>query len=420
MIQYKIREEKNGAMLFDNRKGAVTVLTEEQYQAVIHNRDPEFRYLHDAEGMPLYRVFRSGSPREQLPVDCLSAPSKVYFEITRKCNLLCKHCYNRSRINFPGEIKKEILFAIIDELELYGTFEIRLTGGEPTLHPDFFEILDYLTDRDFFISLGTNGVWDDELIQRIISSDIKTVIISLDGPVEFNDRVRGKGTYAAVTRTIDQLKRKGKMNLKMNSVLCKENLHYIDEIIDLSGQLGFDGLNIAPLRTAGRAEVLHHLSPLDSSDMYSIVSRITEQRRKKKIKIQTYFDILKSPDPVNKFPSSILNNKSCAAGIEVAAVSPFGEIYGCVVSPANTMSDNNGKKLFVAGNINEGRFIDVWLDSSRWKAYRDLALNKSTECLHCDYYSVTCFGNCVVDSYMQDGTLNSPSPLCFRDMVRKK
>jgi MoaA/NifB/PqqE/SkfB family radical SAM enzyme len=420
MIHYKIREEKNGAMLFDNCKGAVTVLTEEQYQAVIHNNNTEFWYLRDAGGMPLYKVFRSGSPREQLPGDCLSAPSKVYCEITRKCNLLCRHCYNRSRINFPGEIKKEILFAIIDELYLCGTFEIRLTGGEPTLHPDFFEILGFLTDRDFFISLGTNGVWNDELIQKIISSTIKTVIISLDGPMEFNDRVRGKGTYAAVTRTINQLKRKGRMNLKMNSVLCKENLHYIDEIIDLSERLGFDGLNIAPLRVSGRAETSQYLTPLDPSDMYYIVSRITEQRRTKKIKIQTYFDILKSPDPANKYPSSILNNKSCAAGIEVAAVSPFGEIYGCVVSPANNISDTNGKKLFVAGNINEGRFIDIWLDSSRWKAYRDLLCNKSRECLHCSYYSVTCFGNCVVDSYMQDGTLNSPSPLCFRDMVRKK
>ncbi len=419
-IPYKIREERNGAMLFDNEKGAVTGLTEKQYREIVDGKNDDFGYLYDAAGIPLFALFHSHSPRTGLPEDCVSAPSKVYFEITRRCNLFCKHCYNGSGRDFPEEIKKETVFSIIDELYRFGTFEIRLTGGEPTLHSGFFSIVEYAADRDFFISLGTNGVWSDELIDRVLDSEIKTVIVSLDGPEEFNDYVRGKGTYRSVTHTIDRLKRNRGKSLKMNSVLCKENIRHIDEIVDTAEALGFDGLNIAPLHLSGRAGSSEFLSPLDPADMHHVVSRVTAQRSKKKIKIQTYYDILEAPLPGTSFPASILNKKSCAAGIEVAAISPRGEVYGCVVSPANSMSDENGKKLFVAGNIGENSFIDIWLDSQRWQAYRNLKLNKSDKCLVCGHYSKSCFGNCVVDSFAAGGKLNSPSPLCFADLLGAK
>ncbi|HEX2926434.1 MAG TPA: radical SAM protein [Ruminiclostridium sp.] len=417
MRTYKIREEKDGAMLFNNENGSTLFLTEEQYQRILAKDADEFMYLYDENSEPLFSVFRQSRDRESLPTDCLSAPSKVYFEITRRCNLKCVYCYNNSHFDFSKELAKDKIFRLIDELYEAGTFEIRLTGGEPTLHPDFFEIIKYIKDRDFFISLGTNGVWNDEMIQKVGEAGIRIVIISLDGTEEYNDRSRGKGTFKAIINTISKLKQFGNITLKINSVICKENKNQLDRIITLSDELGIDGVNLAPLRVSGRAADAGYGTPLTPEDMYSVVSKVTELRKSCKVKIQTYYDIIEAPDFLKKFPSSLLNNRSCAAGIEVAAISPFGEIYGCVVSPANGIEDTPAKRLFTAGSLSEDRFMNIWLDSSRWKVYRDISFNKSQKCIKCVHYSKSCFGNCVVDSYNQGGCPNADSPVCFVDLM---
>ncbi|ACL76686.1 radical SAM protein [Ruminiclostridium cellulolyticum] len=420
MKTYKIREEKEGAMLFDSLTGSTSYLTELQYQSILGNNSDEFKYLFTENNTPLFSIFRPEKDREALPSDCLSAPSKVYFEITRRCNLKCVYCYNNSRKDFSKELEKEQIFRLIDELYEAGTFEIRLTGGEPTLHPDFFEIVKYIKSKNFFISLGTNGVWRDGLIETIGQSGIRVVIISLDGTEEYNDQSRGKGTFKAITNTIKQLKKFGNITLKINSVICRENRDQLEKIVALADELGIDGVNLAPLRVSGRADGSEYGTPLLPADMYSVVAKVTELRKKCKVKIQTYYDIIEAPDLSEKFPSSLLNKKSCAAGIEVAAISPFGEVYGCVVSPANETEDTPAKRLFTAGNLSDGNFIDIWLDSSRWNVYRNLSINKSSKCLECNHYKKRCFGNCVVDSYSQGGSPNAESPLCFIDIMYKK
>lgn len=418
MNRFKIREEKQGAMLFDNQTGKSIVLSEEQYQDILRGNRNEFEYLFDQSGNPLFKVFHPVMDRTALPSDCLSAPSKVYFEITRRCNLKCVYCYNNSRSDFRVELDKERIFQVIDRLYESGTFEVRLTGGEPTLHPDFFEILDYLKKKDFFVSLGSNGVWSEELIQKISKTDIRIIIVSLDGPEAYHDQMRGKGTFAKVTNTIKKLHSLSNAAIKINTVLCRENKDFLPEIVKLADELGVKGVNFAPVRCSGRAvNETGFGTPLTRQDMYDTVKQITELRKHCKVMIQTYYDLLEEEKPAEKFPSSLLNQKSCAAGIEVAAVNPFGEVYGCVVSPANGEEDTEDKRLFTAGSLAEYEFSQLWLDSSKWKVYRDLKYNKSKKCLACRFYTKKCFGNCIVDSYAQSGRADADSPLCFADLL---
>lgn len=415
MNTYKIREEKTGAMLFDNTTGKTTVLSEEEYQDILSNKTECWPQIFDKDGIPLFKLFRA-KDRDSLPDDCLSAPSKVYFEITRRCNLSCVYCYNNSRSEFRVELGKEKIFQLIDHLYESGTFEIRLTGGEPTLHHDFFEILNYLKEKEFYVSLGTNGVWSQEMIKKIIETDIKIIIVSLDGPEAYHDSMRGKGTFSKVKNTIIQLNNSGKFALKINTVLCKENKDYVEEVVKIADELGVKGVNFAPIRCSGRAaNELNFGTPLSKKDMMEVVKKITELRKHCKTMIQTYYDIIEVP--ASKFPSSLLNRTSCAAGIEVVAINPFGEVYGCVVSPANSEEDTEAKRLFTAGNLNDDEFETIWLDSSRWKVYRDLAFNKSKKCLECQYYTKNCFGNCIVDSYAINGNPATDSSLCFVDLL---
>ena len=409
-MRYKIREEKKGATVFDQQKGQTTILTEPDYLALCNNDHVNFKPFFDDSVKQLFTIYRSTVPREALPSDCLSAPSKVYFEITRKCNLSCSYCYNKSSGSFFQEISKETIFRLIEELERMGTFEIRLTGGEPTTHPDFFEIVDYAIEKGFFVSLGSNGIFSETVADRIKASGIRIVIISLDGPEAINDLTRSTGTFKKAVATIQRLQG---MTLKINCVLSTENLQYIKDIVLLAETYGVEAVNFAPLKVTGRANTSR--KTLTPRHMMEIVSKINELRSAHKIKLQTYYDILVQPD--QRFPSSLLNKKSCAAGIEVAAISPFGEVYGCVVSPANETTPSKAKDLFTAGSLLENTFADIWLDSNRWKTFRALDLVKNKTCTICKHYAKNCFGNCVVESYLHTGALNGQDPYCFKELI---
>ncbi len=413
-IKYKLREEKIGAMLFDNEKGAVTKLDEEQYKKILA-KHKEFNYLFDENGLPLFELFKSKVPREELPSDCLSAPSKVYFELTRKCNLSCKYCYNRSSFAFPNELSKEKIFLLLNELRSVGVFEVRFTGGEPTMHKDFFEIVNYAEKLGFFISLGTNGTFDNNTLEKIKESNIKIIILSLDGPKEYNDSVRGAGSFDKVISNIRKLREKRDLMIKVNCVLTRDNKGFMEDLVKIAVPLGVNVLNFVPIKFTGRAKA-PDIKLLTKEDMLNILSKINYLRGRYKVKIQTYFDILEGSEHL---PSSLLNQKSCGAGIEVAAISSFGEIYGCVVSPANELEDSKTKRLFTAGSLKEDNFMDIWLDSKRW-IFRDLKRVKSEKCLKCRFYIKKCFGNCSVDSYLNAGKLNAPDPYCFADLLKNE
>lgn len=411
-IKYKLREEKIGAMLFDNEKGAVTKLNEEQYKKILA-KHKEFNYLFDKNGPPSFELFKSKVPREELPSDCLSAPSKVYFELTRKCNLNCKYCYNRSTFAFSNELSKEKIFSLLNELREAGVFEVRFTGGEPTMHKYFWEIVNYADKLGFFISLGTNGMFDDNTLEKIKESNIKIIILSLDGPKEYNDSVRGAGSFDKVVSNIRKLREKHDLMIKVNCVLTRDNKDFMEDLTKIAVPLGVNVLNFVPIKFTGRAKA-PEIKLLTKEDMLGILSKIKYLREKYKIKIQTYFDILEGSE---RLPNSLLNQKNCGAGIEVAAISPFGEIYGCVVSPANELEDSETKRLFTAGNLKEDNFMGIWLDSKRW-IFRDLKKVKSKECLKCNFYIKKCFGNCSVDSYLNAGKLNAPDPYCFAGLLK--
>jgi len=400
-IRYKLREEREGAMLFNQEAGTVKKLNEAEYQEILKNHDERLK------------LFKSKVPREKLPKDCLSAPSKVYVELTRKCNLSCKYCYNKSHVSFLEELDKGKIFSTLEELEKAGVFEIRFTGGEPTIHKDFFEILNYAKNLGFFISLGTNGIWNQEILEKIKNSGIRIIILSLDGPKDYNDSMRGAGTFDKVVSTLKQLRENKDLVLKINCVLTKQNKKYLEDLVKIVVSLGINVVNFVPVKLAGRGNT-SKTETLTKEDVFEIISDITGLRKKYNIKIQTYFDILDDCEP---FSSSLLNRKSCGAGIEAAAISPFGEVYGCVVSPANELEDSETKKAFTAGNLNQNSFIDIWLDSSKW-VFRDLTKVKCKKCLDCKFYIKKCFGNCIVNSYLNNGKLNSEDPYCFKDLLK--
>jgi len=115
--------------------------------------------------------------------DILSAPVRVYFELTRRCNLYCKHCFVSSYWGDEYGEDTDFILEIINELYDNGVLDLRFTGGEPTIRNDIFQILRYAKDKKFSVSLNTNGVFDDisNVANKLAELDLEQVTISIDG-----------------------------------------------------------------------------------------------------------------------------------------------------------------------------------------------------------------------------------------------
>ncbi len=148
-------------------------------------------------------------------------PVSAELQINTTCNLRCRHClqYEYGKL-MPFKKAKKIL----EILHKAKVFEINLVGGEPFLHPQFFKILSLCEKHNFAINIVTNGTFlDDGNIRRLSKFKNIAVLISLEGVGEVNDRIRGKGVFQKVNRSIRKLKGKG-VHIEISTTLNRENI----------------------------------------------------------------------------------------------------------------------------------------------------------------------------------------------------
>ena len=165
---------------------------------------------------PLVEQFRSG----------LDAPICLTWELTYACNLSCVHCLSSSGRRDPGELSTQECKRVIDELERMQVFYVNIGGGEPTVRPDFWELVDYATAHHVGVKFSTNGLRiTPEVARRLAASDYIDVQISLDGATaEVNDAVRGRGSFEMATRAMQALADAGFAGFKISVVMTRHNV----------------------------------------------------------------------------------------------------------------------------------------------------------------------------------------------------
>ena len=146
---------------------------------------------------PLVEQFKHG----------LDAPICLTWEWTYACNLTCEHCLSSSGRRDPDELTTGEIKAVLDELSRMQVFYINVGGGEPTVRPDFWELLDHAISRNIGVKFSTNGIRiTPERARRLAATDYVDVQISLDGATaEVNDAIRGPGSYRPALRAMDNL-----------------------------------------------------------------------------------------------------------------------------------------------------------------------------------------------------------------------
>ena len=178
----------------------------------------------------------------------------VIWNLIRRCNLTCKHCYSISAdTDFPNELSTEQVFGVMDDLKQFGVPVLILSGGEPLLRPDIFDIAHRAKDMGFYTALSTNGTLiDDSNIEKIADVGFDYLGISIDGIRETHDKFRRK--EGAFDASLAALRRCHDLGTKvgLRFTMTQDNAAELPQLLQLMDDEGIDKFYFSHLNYAGR------------------------------------------------------------------------------------------------------------------------------------------------------------------------
>ncbi len=307
-------------------------------------------------------------PLDPMVESPLPLPASYYLELTYDCQNACPACGNRSVRQgraFPV-LNAEHWREIIARLATHAHY-FEITGGEPTLHPEFEAILNAIEETGIHFTLFTNGRWrfPERMIRKLRQMETcDGLLISLHGPVAaIHERfTRVKGSFR---ETITNIRRAAEAGLEIaaSMVITAMNFEHIEETLDLALELGAN--HLVCNRLIGRE--IDGLSPSEEQLLQAVKN--IEQLRRAGAAIRFG----------NCIPQCFVtsSSKGCTAGLTFATIGPLGEMRPC-----------NHTSL-VAGNVLQTPIAELW-HSEVMGSWRDLI---PSECHRCSAYA-TCHGGC--------------------------
>ena len=178
----------------------------------------------------------------------------VIWNLIRRCNLTCKHCYSISGdVQFPGELSTAEVFGVMDNLKEFRVPVLILSGGEPLMRHDIFQISARAKGMGFYVGLSTNGTLiNAPLADRIRDAGYDYVGISLDGIGSTHDHFRRKpGAYEAALSGLRLLRDRG-VKVGVRFTMTDDNIHELPPLLDLVEGEGFPKFYLSHLVYAGR------------------------------------------------------------------------------------------------------------------------------------------------------------------------
>ena len=198
----------------------------------------------------------------------------VIWNLIRRCNLTCKHCYATSADkDFPGELNTRQVYDVMDNLKAFGVPVLILSGGEPLMRPDIFEISHRAKDMGFYVGLSSNGTLIDENnIDDIVKVGYNYVGISIDGMRETHDNFRRKqGSFDEALHGI-RLCHDAGIKVGLRFTLTQDNKQDLPGLLQLMDDEHVDKFYLSHLNYAGRSnknrrDDLHHKMTREAMDL---------------------------------------------------------------------------------------------------------------------------------------------------------
>lgn len=245
-----------------------------------------------------------------ISIDDLAAPLFIAWQINSACNLGCLHCCEEAGHTIPNELTREEIFNFLNQIDELNIPYVALSGGEPLLHPNFFEICEFIREKKISLKVETNGEFiDEEKADKFASLKIRSVQISLDGATpSTHERLRLNGDWNKAVQACRLLRARG-VNTEIVFVPTKFNIHEAADLIDLAYSLGVYGVYTGKIMRIGRAaqnwEILCP-SEEEYSGFFDTLQRKVEQYDGK-MKVYYYpYDVIEELKYRVEFPAASL------------------------------------------------------------------------------------------------------------------
>lgn len=310
----------------------------------------------------------------------LRVPLYAIFELTYKCNLLCKHCYIPAKLRRVQELDVERLKQAIFEISQLGGLYIVFTGGEPLLRKEIFSLIEFAKKLNFAVILFSNGsLITQDVAKRLAGVNLDMVEISIYGSEKLHNEFVSSEVFRNVISAIGYLKKYG-IKVKLKTILTKLNINEFQYLKSLSKRFGVE-LKIdyvLTFRNDGDESPLKF--QLDNETLYELVIDSVKENTNSKFKN--------------------LNPVLCSAGFNIVGVTPEGTVYPCIQFP------------YKLGDLKKESFIEIWQKKIFETKVKD---KRKYKCFSCDLLNFCnrCPGLC----YIESGTLYGCSSI-MRNMAK--
>ncbi|WP_433631904.1 mycofactocin radical SAM maturase [Nocardia sp. CA-120079] len=277
----------------------------------------------------------AGVPMIDNTSETVAAPTCPTWELTHACDLSCIHCSAGPRGRDPRELSTAECKALIDEFERMRISRVDIGGGEPTVRPDFWELVDYATAKHIGVKFSTNGIRiTPHAARRIAGNGDIVVRICLDGATEaVNDAVRGTGAYRAAVRAMELLASSGVYGFELSVTVTSRNIGQLDALQAIADMFG---AQLRLTRPSGRVSDEPHL--------------MADQRRMLDDWLREHDANVLTGAQLSRYGESLQGSNS---GRVMCVIDPVGDVYA--------FADHD---RLHTGNIRaQGGFESIWLNS---------------------------------------------------------
>lgn len=352
------------------------------------------------------RVLPDGSPAVRL----------VAWEVTRSCNLACRHCRAEAHSEpYAGECDTAAAKALIDTFPEVGNPIIIFTGGEPMLRPDIFELVAYARGKGLRSVMAPNGTLvTREKAKLMVEAGVQRCSISIDGAdAARHDAFRGvPGAFDAAMRGIAYLREAG-IPFQINSTVTRDNLSHFKDIFLLADRLGAAAWHIFLLVPMGRAAELAD-QVISAAEYEETLNWLYDFRKATPMHLKAtcaphYYRIMRQrakAEGVSVTPDVFgmdALTRGCLGGTGFCFISHVGQVQPC------------GYLELDCGNVFKTPFPEIWRSAKPFLQFRDRKAYTG-KCGPCEYQNVC--GGCRARAHSLTGDYMAEEPLCTYQPAR--
>lgn len=301
----------------------------------------------------------------------------LFFEITSRCNARCEHCGSSCGDFIPkdeitGDEVRKVLREIYDKNYDTRKVMLNITGGEPLLRKDLFELMAYARSLGYSWGITSNGMLiDEKIVQKMAETEMYSVSISIDGMKETHESFRKvKGSWEKIIKGLKLMMDCPTIKIvQVTTCVCKKNIDELEELYNFLVDLGIKYWRLMEVDPIGRAKDNDELliNPEETERMFNFVA---EKQRDGKMVVEygcSHF-LGMDVEPVIRQKPFI-----CYTGITVGSVLSNGDIFVC--------PDVERRPELIQGNIRKDSFTEVW--ETKFKPFRTLDRTSNEKCLNC-------------------------------------